>query len=63
MPQDREERASEIQPGDVVAEYGMDAVKVAERQDWGDRVLIRTADGTELSYDCDEVVRIEREVA
>lgn len=56
-----EERATALAVGDVFMEYGgLDVHTVAVRSDWGDNVLIRTADGTELGFDSDEVLQIAK---
>ena len=52
-------RASGLEVGHRFREYGMDDIHVvAERDDWGDRVLIKTQDDIELSFDIDEVIEI-----
>lgn len=56
----REMRASEIEEGDLMTEFGMDTVRVA-KVDWhGDTVLITTTAGGETALDRDEVVLVER---
>lgn len=56
----RDARSSALKVGDRFREYGMDDIHVvAERDDWGDRVLIKTQDGIELSFDTDEVIEID----
>lgn len=59
-----DERASSLAVGDVFMEYGgLDIHTVALRKDWGDAVLIRTADGTELGFDSDEVIAVAKGAA
>lgn len=51
-------RANDLRVGDVFAEYGMDAAKVAARGDHGDTVLITTTDDVETALDGDEAVLV-----